>query len=127
SPMMGSAYPYVTFYLAIAVAGWLGGLGPAVVATLLSIATAWYWYLPPEGAFKFDRLEDLVGLGTFAATGLGIAVITAGLRAARDQAQRTARDASARTAVLEQIRSQLTRERDRLQLTLNGIGDAVIV
>ncbi|HVO87489.1 MAG TPA: DUF4118 domain-containing protein, partial [Casimicrobiaceae bacterium] len=96
APVLGSSQPYITFYLAIAVAGWLGGFGPAVVATTASFAVAWFWYLPPGAAFRFEHFEDLVGMGLFIAGALGIAAITAGLRAARDHAQRMAHEANAR-------------------------------
>jgi hypothetical protein len=37
--------PFITFFLAVALAGWLGGFGPAALATFLSLLIAWVFFL----------------------------------------------------------------------------------
>ena len=126
APFVGGSSPFASFYLAVAVAGWLGGLGPAVFASLLSFAIAWFFVVPPEQSLRLERFEDLVGLGAFVAGVLGIAGITAGLRVARENARRMAQQVIAHNATLESTRAELEHERDRFRVTLNGIGEAVI-
>lgn len=47
-------FPYVTFFPAIVVAVYLGGLGPGIFCAVLSGAAAWYFFIPPFTTFSFD-------------------------------------------------------------------------
>ena len=47
-------FPYVTFFPAIVVAVYLGGLGPGILCATLSGVAAWYFFIPPTFAFSFD-------------------------------------------------------------------------
>jgi PAS domain S-box-containing protein len=124
-PVLGREVPYITFFLAVAMSAWAGGMGPALVAALLSLAVAGYYYVGAHG-FRVDNLQDNVSLGLFAAVALCIAGITSALRAAREQAQHLVREGMARQKALEQARADLARERDRFEVTLASIGDGVI-
>ncbi|HET7617807.1 MAG TPA: DUF4118 domain-containing protein, partial [Vicinamibacterales bacterium] len=42
----GGTAPYLQFFAAIMVAGWYGGLGPGILATVLSASAAFYFFLP---------------------------------------------------------------------------------
>jgi len=124
-PILGREVPYITFFLAVAMAAWAGGIGPALLAALLSMLIAWYFYVGTDG-FRLDSLQNSVGLGLFAAVSLCIAGIASALRAARDHAQRLVRVAVARQKELEEARVALARERDRFAVTLASISDGVI-
>jgi PAS domain S-box-containing protein len=70
--VFGGGVPFVTFYPGICLAAVLGGLGPGILATLLSSAAAMY---------AFPRQPD-VGAGAYAAafvifgfTGIGVSVV----------------------------------------------------
>lgn len=79
--------PFLTFFLAVIVAGWVGGFGPAAFATLLSLAITWSFYM--NGAI-FTAVPDVgrfVVLGLFVIVCLGIAAITAALHAALERTQ----------------------------------------
>jgi PAS domain S-box-containing protein len=54
---IGAQLPFITFYPAIIIATVLGGLGPGVLVTILSVLTAWYLFLPPEYSFELGRRE----------------------------------------------------------------------
>lgn len=82
--------PFITYYLAVAVAGWLGGFGPAAFSTLLSLVLAWYYYVMPESGGYTPELRRFVALGLFMFVGLGLAAITAALHAALDRTQQLA-------------------------------------
>src|SRR4029077_3541857 len=46
-PLLGQPVAYAPLLLAVAFSAWFGGLGPAVVATILGGVVAWYAYLNP--------------------------------------------------------------------------------
>lgn len=77
-------FPYVTFFPAIVVVVYLGGLGPGVLCATLSGLAAWYFFIPPAFGFNFD-LSVLVALGFYAfVAGVDIFFID-GMRKALDQ------------------------------------------
>lgn len=79
--------PFITFYLAVAIAGWLGGIGPAVVATVLSAAIAWRFYIGPAGLQEPADLGRYVLLGLFVFVCVSIGAMTAALHAALARTQ----------------------------------------
>ncbi|MFO1304028.1 MAG: PAS domain-containing protein [Burkholderiales bacterium] len=94
-----SEVPFITFYLAVAVAGWLGGFGPATIATLLSAAIAGVLYVRPDAGLDAGRF---LMVGVFILVGLGIAAILSALH-----------DALARASSLAQATGSATSERER--------------
>lgn len=44
--------PFTTYYLAILLAAFAGGLWPGLLATVLSAALAWCMFIPPELSFE---------------------------------------------------------------------------
>ena len=77
-------FPYVTFFPAIVVAVYLGGLGPGLLCAGLSGLAAWYFFIPPFRAFSFD-FPVLVALAFYAfVVGVDIFFID-GMRKALDQ------------------------------------------
>ena len=61
--------PFIATVLLVA---WLGGLGPAVVATAVSTVALDYYFLPPTGGFKLAP-DDLAWLLIFASVGIASA------------------------------------------------------
>jgi len=74
--------PFVTFFLAVAVAGWLGGFGPAVLAMTLSAFIARYFYMAPVHAIHLHDLTTAAALGIFVFVCLVIGALTATLHSA---------------------------------------------
>jgi hypothetical protein len=81
-PVLSVKYPFVTFFLAVGVAGWLGGFGPAVLASALSTGVAWYYFVSNVHSFRITDVADAVGLGLFVFTALAVGAITAALHTA---------------------------------------------
>ena len=125
-PVLGDAVPYITFFLAVALAGWIGGFGPSALAVGASIAIAWRWTLQAESDLPPYQLAQVVSIGVFAATALAIGVITSALRAAAAEAERLSAVTQVRNAELQSIEAELRRERDRIKVTLEAIDEAVI-
>jgi PAS domain S-box-containing protein len=125
-PLLGAQVTYAPLLLSVAFAAWYGGLGPALLATLLGAAISWYAYLSPRDRFQVLDIDDAVQLGLYCAAALCIGGIASALRASRERAQALAREVLARQAGLERARAELEAERDRFRITLQAIGDAVI-
>jgi PAS domain S-box-containing protein len=125
-PLLGAQITYAPLLLSVAFAAWYGGLGPATFATLLGVAISWYGYLSPRDRFGALDIDDAVQLGLYCAAALCIGGIASALRASRERAQTLTREVLAREAGLERTRTELAAERDRFQITLQSIADAVI-
>ena len=71
----GTFGPFTTYYLAIIISTFVGGLGPGILALGLSSLTAWYWFLPPEGSWVLGK-EQIISLCIFALVGaLSVVVV----------------------------------------------------
>ena len=125
-PLLGDQVAYAPMLMSVAFAAWYGGLGPAVFATFLGGAIAWYAYLTPMDRFGALEIEDFVQLGLYGAAALSIGGIASALRASRERAHALMREVLTREAGLEKTRAELAAERDRSQVTLQAIADAVI-
>ncbi len=109
-PFLGHRFPFATLFVAVLISAWVGGLGPALLATALgSLGAAWF-LLEPRGAPAVDDPFTLGGLGLFVAASVGIAWITTATRRARERAESKAREAAAR--------------REELRVTRETVGDA---
>ncbi len=84
--------PFVTFFAAVAVAGWLGGFGPAVLAMLLTACIARYFYMLPPHTFHVGELTTAVALAIFVLVCLVIAVLTSMLHGALRRIQVLSRE-----------------------------------
>jgi len=125
-PVLGDSVPYITFFLGVALAAWIGGFGPSALAVALSIAIAWHWTLQGSSDLPPYQLAHVVSIGVFAATALAIGVITAAMRATAAEAERLSAVTQVRNAELQSIEAELRLERDRIKVTLDAIDDAVI-
>ena len=72
--------PYLPFVLAIIVAARIGGRGPAMAATALSVFTAWYFLIEPRGTFAITEPAAAVGLAWFAVVGCLVSLLVGQLR-----------------------------------------------
>lgn len=90
-----AAYLFLT--PAVVFAAWFGGRGPAIVASLLSVAVADYFYYVPTGDFSLWYTSDLIELIVFLAVGLLVSSTMESLRKAWSRAETA--HAEARSAV----------------------------
>jgi PAS domain S-box-containing protein len=105
SPVWGVGLPYITFYPAVMISGWIGGIGPGVLATALSALIADYLWISPAFSLAIGDVPEALGLLLFTAVGILISVMNEAWR-------RSARGAS--------------ESQQRLAVTLASIGDGVI-
>jgi PAS domain S-box-containing protein len=81
-PVLGNSLPLVMVFGAVAFVVWLGGVGPAVIVTILSYVACNYLFIPPRGIFSFEPLA-VVGFAAY--------LFTCGLIIMMGHAMRTAR------------------------------------
>ena len=105
-PFVRERLPFVTLFFAVFVAAWYGGLGPALLATFLSVLASSFIFL---GALsRVPGLDRVATLGMLLFTATGIA--TAWLGETRLRAIRVA-ERAARQAAAEADRADEERER----------------
>ena len=109
---LGLRVPYLQFYPAVIVAAWYGGLGPGLLATVVSTIAAMYFLLPPWGLAVADPVDRL-SLSVFFATGLVISWLNYRVHLEQDT-QRSA------TAIA-------TARAERLDAIINTTADGIIV
>jgi signal transduction histidine kinase/PAS domain-containing protein len=87
---------FVLFWPAVIGAAWFGGIGPAVLASALSVLFVDYYLMGPPGSLSVGSPDDLIPFGLFLFASTAVALLTNATRAAR----RTAAEAAARNAEL---------------------------
>src|SRR5262245_21040649 len=114
----GSNFPLITFYPAVLLSAWLGGLGPASVATVLCTLVALYLWSSPLYSFHVLNGGQVFGLCLFLAIGFLMSAIINVL----DSTKRRLQD---RTHELAQEVRQRSRSVERLR-TVQNILDATL-
>lgn len=82
TPLLGPNFPFATLFLAVLVAAWHGGKGPAIAATFLGAILSAFLLLPPNPGFQLPALL------LYLAVGLGIAELGGRMRESRVRAER---------------------------------------
>jgi PAS domain S-box-containing protein len=126
NPVLGDTAPFLTFYLAVAAAAWVGGFGPAALATALSVAGAWQWIPWGHGDLPPDQLGIFVSISAFAAMALILGGITAAMRATSEVAARLSAETNVRNAELQMLQAELRHEHERFNVVLDSLGEAVV-
>jgi PAS domain S-box-containing protein len=109
NPVWGSKFPFITFYPVVAFAAWLGGLGPGLVATAVSVVFV-LLYLPPSGSMQLDGQFALPAL--FIVASVIIAALIEALHRTRKRAEVAAHT--------------VWRSEARLRAIVNSATDAII-
>jgi PAS domain S-box-containing protein len=113
TPLLGPlADPLITFFPAVLFAAWYGGFRAGVLSTVLSGLTGMYFFMEPTKAFAVFHHKDQVALLVFVLAGFGMSLLSLSQGRAVERAI-DAEDAE-------------RNERQRFQITLASIGDAVI-
>jgi PAS domain S-box-containing protein len=114
-PLLHGRAPYGLYFPALLVVTWFCGVGPTVLAGLLSLLTAWYFFVPP--AFSFAIMEEgyrasLLLFALAASANTWLAHMAEGARRAQLEGTRA------------QLRAQDSRE--RLAAIVESSDDAII-
>lgn len=79
-PLSGDEHPFLLFFVAVMAAGWFGGVGPGLLASVLATVASDYFFLTPGGLFAHNSLGQNLQLGFFVLEG---ALISGGAGALR--------------------------------------------
>lgn len=63
-------FAWFLFFPAVFFSSWIGGFSGGVIATVISTALAWWFFIPPEGSFALENPFYLVSIGLFMSMGL---------------------------------------------------------
>lgn len=114
---LGDSHPYTFFFVAITLTAWCCGLGPSILAIVLSYLAADWFFAAPRHAFDFQDFGkgDLVGLAGFFIAGLAIAFTSRALKMAKERAE------SRQQLLIREIgeRKRVQRELEIAQLKLS--------
>jgi PAS domain-containing protein len=80
--------PFMTFFVAVIVASWFGGLGMGLLATALSALLSWYFFLSPQYSFAINTLEQGLRLILFVLEGVVISALVEAMHRVRRRAER---------------------------------------
>lgn len=83
NPLLGQQGPYLILSLAIVVAAFYGGFGPALFATALSTSIGTYFFIGSGSWLVFFQPQNISRTALFLVIGLSIAVIGGRLRTSR--------------------------------------------
>ena len=85
--LLGNSVPFILYFPAIMIAGWYGGFGPGMAATLLSGYCAKTWFFEPVGTFSIPDWGSAFRLFVFVANGTLISYLCGRLHDRTGQVQ----------------------------------------
>ena len=100
------------FMFPIVMSAILGGFGPGLLATALSVLGLSYFAIPPTGSFTIEKSHDLLQMGFLAVVGLLVSYLSMMLHDARYRSERERQKADS-----------LLMEKNRALQLLEGISD----
>jgi PAS domain-containing protein len=117
NPVWADRLPFITFFPAIVLSAWYGGLRPGLLTTGLSAAAVLFYWLEPAGSLTGSDAADWLGLAVFVAIGAVISALNESLRTyAADRARLH------ETALEAQRQTEIAREQLNVALEAGGLG-----
>jgi PAS domain S-box-containing protein len=114
------------FIFSVCLSAILGGWKPGLLATVLSLGAAVFFFSRPYYTFRVEDPGDILVLLAYLAGGVAISVLCEGLRSAWERVEQ--RQQRLEREITERRRAELSEQAqaERLRVTLASIGDAVI-
>ena len=113
NPLLETRGPFVLMFLAVAVAGWYGGLGPGLLATILSAALALWLFLDPAYTLQTLPFSYVVFTALFIIGGTVISVLSESMHRARNKAELSAEELRLEVLQRERIADELKQSVER--------------
>jgi K+-sensing histidine kinase KdpD len=108
-PVLGDTHPFATFFVAVVISAWHGGVGPSLLTLCLGTLSAAYLFIQPRHSFAVHGIGDQVALGLYVFIGLVTTSLCESLRAAQRRAE--SRQTRLEQEVAERRRVEEQRER----------------
>jgi len=96
----GLTAPYITFYPIVMLVAIIAGLGPGLLATLLSLIAAAHLFLEPAG-FAVESLGDRIGMALFLVMGIALNALAETMRRRNRDLSRSRSDLASAQAVAQ--------------------------
>ena len=109
APLLHNRSAFFAYILAVLFTAWYGGLGPALLAIVLGMLTASYFFLPPVHSFSILDPEARIKAGLFVIIGLTTALLSKSPTRSRKTAEESAR--RARDEIDERMRAEAALKR----------------
>ncbi|MHC5537066.1 hybrid sensor histidine kinase/response regulator [Singulisphaera rosea] len=119
TPLVGDRFPLGTYFIALVVVAWYGGLGPSLLALVIAFVAV-PTFTDVRGGLPYWSVEAEINSWRFLFTGSVVALLGGAMRAAR---QRAILGETRATQALDAERVQ----GDRLRVTLQSIAEGIIV
>jgi K+-sensing histidine kinase KdpD len=117
-PVLGDTHPFATFFVAVVLSAWHGGVGPSLLTLVLGTLSATYLFIQPRNSFAVHDLKDQVALGLYVFVGLVTTSLSESLRAAQ-------RRAESRQRQLEQEVAERRRVEEQRELLIGQLQEAL--
>ena len=112
------SYPFALLFIPVALSAFFGGLGPGLVATLITTGLSDFFLIPPLYTVGFPDARTLMGTSLFALSGLVVSVLG---EASRKAVLRSTSEADVRKVAQQQSK----RSEERLQIAEEVIDGGV--
>jgi two-component system cell cycle sensor histidine kinase/response regulator CckA len=118
APILGTAFPYITFFPAILLSGWAGGLEAGLAATLLGGIEARYLAIEPVHSLALPAGSETLGLVRFLGVGAFVSWLIHAIRKAQHHLNEE-------TAKRRQTQQSLEESEERLQRALDAANEGL--
>jgi PAS domain S-box-containing protein len=120
--IVGPGLPtYITFYPSVMLAALFAGIGPGLIATLVSALIVDFWLLPPSMIFVYQNPVDLVGQVLFVLMGIFMVYIAGQYKKINFNLEKTV---AMRTSALNESNEQLKREIEGRKIDLAALHES---
>ncbi len=111
---LGERAPFTIYFVAVAAAGWFGGLGPSLLALALGAVVPVYLFIAPRGTFALAESPHVFGFILYILNGALIGLICATQRSAHVRAEALAE--AARKALEAETEERAQREQSEQKI-----------
>jgi two-component sensor histidine kinase len=100
-PYLPAGFPYLTFFPAVILTGFVFGMRAALLSVVLCGLAAWYWFIPPHSSFQLTYQSGVALAFYVVVVGIDLSILQLALLAYRSQTR-------ARAAVQQMLALQET-------------------
>ncbi|MCJ8506358.1 DUF4118 domain-containing protein [Rhizobium lemnae] len=119
-PYLPAGFPYLTFFPAVILTGFVFGMRPAILNACISAIVAWYWFIPPAQSFDLNA-QSFTALAFFffvIAIDLGLLML---LLSAYAEQQRAKEDLTRHLQMQQLISDEVDHRLKNLLATTSGL------
>jgi signal transduction histidine kinase len=116
-PVLGDHHPFTLYFASVAIAAWYGGLGPAVLAIVVSYFAADWFFITPrfEINLPHQNLDEFLALMAFVFSCFAIAITSAIMRRALARSRTKQRELEHQVAERQRAEAALQRAQSQLR------------